>query len=381
VQPLPSPALHVGLMLIVGGLAWVVACTGGSRLLRALLVVLYTYGWAMSRLDGYQHHYLISLLLAGFVFFPRLAATDVVDRGRISAWPYVLLGANVAIVYVFAAVTKTEAGWASGAVLRQITQRSPWFQSVWQWVRLSGLSDDVLWGLVARAVTVMQVLIAVAYVVVPRGEGSGARWVRLLAWAAFLAAAGFHGSLLLFTIEIRWFGYYMIALAAAFFLPERALNGIVRLVSLPIRTLAQRAAEWRFPRWWSAAVVLSAASVVALVGARLDVPGATVAGAIGAAALALVGILAALGIRPSAAPRTAIAVATGALALAAAVHVVPVRFQYYLYIVADRQRRGGDPRQVLAAYERAERYAPPGESRQRQIEALRRSLVTERRVP
>ena len=69
--------------------------------------------------------------------------------------------------------------------------------------------------------------------------------------------------------------------------------------------------------------------------------------------------------------------AAGALVLAVAVRVLPVRFEYYLYVVADLQRRG-DAAQVLAAYQKAEPYAPRGQSRERQIEALRRQLETHR---
>ena len=87
------------------------------------------------------------------------------------------------------------------------------------------------------------------------------------------------------------------------------------------------------------------------------------------------GLVAALRDNPERARRVAIAAAAGALALSAAVHVLPVRFQYYLYVVADLQRRG-DAGQVLAAYEKAEPYAPRGQSRQRQIEALRSHLGT-----
>lgn len=382
IQPLPSPPLHVGLMLIVGGLAWVVACTGGNRSLRVLLLVLYTYGWAMSRLDAYQHHYLLSLLLGAFVFFPQLRAADVLDAGgsRISAWAYVLVAANVAVVYIFAAATKTEAGWASGAVLRHVTKSSQWFQDVWSWVLETGLRDDTLWEVVARAVALMQILIAVAYVGVVRSDGSRARWVRLLTWGALFAAVGFHGSLLLFTIEIRWFSYYMIAIAAAFFLPEPVLRGMVGLATFPFRTVAQRTVRWRTrpPSGFRTVVVaLSASCVVALVGFQLDLPGAAAAGLICGGALAVVGLAAALGSNPEPARRVAIAAAAGALALGAAVHVLPVRFQYYLYVVADLQRRG-DPAHVLAAYEKAEPYAPRGQSRRRQIEALRSHLETRR---
>jgi len=376
VQPLPSPALHVGLTLIVGGLAWVIACTGGSRALRVLLVTLYTWGWAMSRLDAYQHHYLLSLLLGAFVFFPDVRAADVLDGGcerRVSAWAFVLVAANVAIVYVFAAVTKTEAGWASGAVLRQVTRSSPWFQRGWSWLLSTGVTDDVLWELVARAVALMQVVIAVGYVVVVRAGANPGRGIRLLGWAALAAAVGFHGSLLLFTLDIRWFGYYMLALAAAFFLPEAALQRFVALATLPARILTQRGGR-RPTRWSSLAVVAAASCIVALVGVDLDLPGATAAGVLCSGALAVTGVGAVLGARPERARRVAAAGAMGALALAVVVHVSAVRFQYYLYLVADLQRRG-EPAQVLAAYEKAQRYAPPGQSRQRQIEALRMQLA------
>ena len=280
IQPLPSPALHVGLVLIVGGLAWVIACTGGNHSLRVLLLVLYTYCWAMSRLDAYQHHYLLSLLLGAFVFFPALEAADVLDAGarRISAWAYVVVAANLAIVYTFAAVTKTEAAWASGAVLQQVTGGSRWFQSVWSWVlHESGVRGDVLWEVLARAVAVMQILIASAYVVAVRADASRARWVRLLAWAALVAAVGFHGSLLSFPIEIRWFSYYMITVAGAFFLPERALDAIVRLATFPLRMVAASAARWSATRFQAVAVAASASCIVALVGSQLDLPGGTAA--------------------------------------------------------------------------------------------------------
>jgi hypothetical protein len=348
VQPMPSPSLHVGLMLIVGGLAWVVACGAGGRPMRLLLAVLYTYGWAMSRLDAYQHHYLLSLLLAAFVFFPRVRATEP----DVPAWAFVVVAVNVAIVYVFAAVTKSEAAWASGGVLRQVTAGSGWFDAVWSRLLATGVGEDTLWATMARAVAVMQVLIAVAYVVVVRSRR--ARW---LAWVALAAAVGFHGSLLFFAVEIRWFSYYMIAIAVAFFAPEAWLRRLDALVTLPARTIA----------WPTAAVVSGASCVVALVGFRLDLPGATTAGVLCGIALAAGALSGSDGAR---ARRRAIAAAAGALVLTVAVHVSPVRFQYYLYLVADLQRRGA-PADVLAAYEKAEPYAPAGQSRRQQIEALR----------
>jgi hypothetical protein len=111
-----------------------------------------------------------------------------------------------------------------------------------------------------------------------------------------------------------------------------------------------------------------------IVGVRLDLPGATAAGFIcGAAVLAAAALAVTVGKDAEQVRHAAVAAAAGALALAAAVHVWPVRFEYYLYLVADLQRRG-EPAQVLAAYEKAEPYAPAGQSRRRQIEALRSRL-------
>jgi hypothetical protein len=222
----------------------------------------------------------------------------------------------------------------------------------------------------------MQLLIAFAYLVAVRADASRARWIRVVAWAGLAAAAGFHGSLLLFRIDIRWFSYYMIAIAAAYFLPEAVLRRFVALTTFPVRRLTP-ARERAGAGWRTVGISMMAACVVAVVGSRLDLPGATAAGFICASVVAVVAVVAALRGSPEPTRRVATAAAAGALVLAVSVNVLPVRFQYYLYVVADLQRRG-DPWGVLAAYERAERYAPRGQSRQPQIEALRSRLATSR---
>src|SRR5262249_8829724 len=107
-QPLPSPALYVGMMLATGVVALVCAFRDTSRWTRVLLLVLYTYGWMMSLLDIFQHHYLLSLILTMFVFFPRARLVDLYraprgtePRPAVETWAYVLLGATMFIVYVY----------------------------------------------------------------------------------------------------------------------------------------------------------------------------------------------------------------------------------------------------------------------------------------
>ena len=140
-QPLPSPELYVGLMLAVGLLAVVCVLTDAPRWMRALVALLYTYGWAMSLHDGYQHHYFISLVLATFVFLPHLRGCDFFvtralpadkrQRTRqraqatrtVTAWGFALLEATVGIVYLYTAATK----WDPRAVGRRShgTARAP----------------------------------------------------------------------------------------------------------------------------------------------------------------------------------------------------------------------------------------------------------------
>lgn len=67
--PLPTPTLYVGSLLFTGVLAFAMALTPWRPGLIALFAT-YTLGWAASMLDSYQHHYLVSLVLFSFMFFP-----------------------------------------------------------------------------------------------------------------------------------------------------------------------------------------------------------------------------------------------------------------------------------------------------------------------
>ena len=79
--PTPTPGLYIGLMLLTGWLALVMAIRP-ARAGLGVLFGLYTYGWSMSMLDSYQHHYLISLLLFSCIFFPTPDATEVFGPAR-----------------------------------------------------------------------------------------------------------------------------------------------------------------------------------------------------------------------------------------------------------------------------------------------------------
>ncbi|MCU0671217.1 MAG: HTTM domain-containing protein [Myxococcota bacterium] len=75
--PTPSPGIYVGTILLAGLVAFAMAMTRPSRVGLGIVCALYTYGWAMSMLDSYQHHYLLSFVLLAMTFFPRLVRDDV----------------------------------------------------------------------------------------------------------------------------------------------------------------------------------------------------------------------------------------------------------------------------------------------------------------
>lgn len=87
--PVPTPGTYIATILLTGLLAFVLALSRPTRLGVAGVCALYSYGWLMSMLDSYQHHYLITLLLLSATFFPMLSSEEVfagapLDRGR--AW-------------------------------------------------------------------------------------------------------------------------------------------------------------------------------------------------------------------------------------------------------------------------------------------------------
>ena len=121
-QPVPSNAGYIGVLLLAGLLSLTLLLTGISRPLLGVLFVLYTYAWAMSLLDSYQHHYFVSLILACMAFFPQLSARDLhsplpalteserakkkheQERARLAAleprgWLFVVLAAVIVAIY------------------------------------------------------------------------------------------------------------------------------------------------------------------------------------------------------------------------------------------------------------------------------------------
>lgn len=396
IAPTPTPGLYSGLIILVGLLALTQALIRPSKLMLFILCGLFTYGWSMSMLDSYQHHYLLSLVLFCVAFFPRLTSADLwpnpaersaggkqsadgeqsVGLRTISAWPYVLLGCTLSIVYLFTAVTKTSPDWREGSPLANLG-RTALFQDLQSYFGDLGWSADVFWTRVATSTVLLQLGIFAGYLLASTQDRTERPWLRFLVWPWALLPLSFHAAVEQMDLQIGWFSAYVIVAAAVFFLPARLLRAITfSLTWLPRRSLdaLSRWLENDEPESQSVSIglALAVALVTALIVGATDLPGSVGASLVFAILIAAHGVrLAQRSTERLRAWLVGCALAGGCFWLA--LSQSEARFDYYRWMAGDLRRRQ-DYAGALEAYEKANRYAPPGKDRRAKEEEMRRRL-------
>ena len=394
VQPVPSSGLYVGLVLFAGLLAFGIATAGTQRIAIGALAVIYTYGWMMSMLDSYQHHYLLSILLVAFVGWPaygarQLFADPPIVKGKrkkvrawehapsTSAWAYVLACCSIAIVYGYTAIAKTEDAWRSGDALRRIAPEAmrpfeSYFVGDW------GMASETFWSLVGHSVIMVQVVIAAAYVAAPLLD-RGDRGMRVICWLGLVAAASFHLGAEYLELRIGWFSWYMLAIAVICFLPAEWVHAAGWALSWPARRGGEAWDALVAKEGFGAAVpaAVGAGGIAVVAGHLVDLPGARAAAIV--AGLTVVGMVVWL-VREKRVAETLrfiLAGAGGALLMWVAIASSEVRFDYYRK-VGGVMRRHGEWAEAYDAYRKANLYAPPGEDRREREEEMRRMMEGER---
>ena len=315
-QPMPTAGLYVGVQIAVGLLALVCVLSQAGLGVRILLALLYTYSWAMTMRDGYQHHYFLSLALIAFVFFPPLRAGDLyaggrtgrleeedrvpaVGRGTVSSWAYVLLGVNVAIVYLFTAVNKMEPGWRAGAIIERLAKGKQMLAPVEGWSAAIGMPGELFWQSMTASVVAVEMFIAAGYLLAAGQDGERRRWQPVVFGSAIAAVIGFNGigNELVLDLQIGWFSYYMILFGCIYFLPPSFLFAAGKFLTFPSRKAASLRAAFaaalrRAPKCSAALPAAGSLAVIIFVGAAgvaVDLPGAAHVGFL--TALVLFGIL------------------------------------------------------------------------------------------
>jgi hypothetical protein len=382
----PSAGLYVGLLIVTGWLAFALAVVRACWFEKAVLAGLYTASWAISLHDSYQHHYLLSWLLAFCACVPEPKLEDCVrpQAERIPAVGLSLTYLTCAIVYVFTAISKSSHDWRSGAVLARLSHSRPPGASVpgvldglrdWLTAEL-GFSQQQVFECLAASLIALQLLVALGYLVSPGRDEARRSFRPLLAGLGLACACAFHlGAELSGIFEIGWFSYYMLWIGVVLLAPSRWLAwsaaGMDRCASWFVSRLHIRRVPGSRPVWGWRALLL----VVALgaCGGALDLPGAMLG-------CGIVGGLGALALWRAARREDREALRSRLLAgllacaaLWAAIGLSSVRFDFYR-LWAGELARMGELQRALTLYRKAETYAPAGKSRASQIERLEREL-------
>ncbi len=239
VLPVDS-TLQAALYVFSAFLAFRIALGMAARSSLVLLTFTYSAAYFSSLHDGYQHHYLICwlLLISWAVPFHRAPGVDAGRvEGRLTGWGLSLLYAQIAIVYLFTAITKVDTWWLNGwALERQISR--PWVAELLDSVQLFDA-----YAVVACIVCLWQFSVAASFLL-----------PRLRKWACVTGPL-FHAMVEVIDLDIGWFSFYMI--------------GLYYLLLFPDDWYAKFSARWKGwtmphpgPRWLVGAGALAVGTIM-----------------------------------------------------------------------------------------------------------------------
>ena len=315
----PSSAFYLGVLAFTGVLALSQALYRPHRIAIMLIAAGYTLGWSCSLLDSVPYHYLLSLYLLCFVFFPMLSAraafsrSDHAPRGSVAA--YVLFCVTTAIMYFYVAAWSASEG-----------------QSYW-----------------------LPMLCCVAYLLVSMQDRVELPAVRMAAPLLVAAPIAFH----LLAPQHGWLPAYMIGIALVVFTPTQSLHAFGRALTRPVRNLTEERPEGGLDERASQVFYVSLVGLVAapMVSMFVDLPGVKTGCTLTAIAMLFV-MGRQLYFTPKWRPVWRVAsLFGGCLALWVTLTASSARFDYYREGALDADRRG-DHDAAMVFHEKADRYAP-----------------------
>lgn len=350
-----TPSLYVGVMIFSGWLALFCALLPQRTIARVGVCLLYSYGWAMSMLDSYQHHYFLSLVLVCLCFLPREVFLRGPTVATLSVWPFRLMTATVGLVYLFAALSKLEPGWYDGQVLAHVVHPSDIIGLAWLQTHLGAQ----LWPVMAHTVIVIECLIALAYLLLP--------WLSVAArLISFALCVLLHVGIDAIGLHIGWFSYYMLLISACSFAPSRWFE--VRRRRFAWSLFARR----HVVAFMSVACALG----IWIVAGKAQLPGIGTASVGYAAFLIVLTVFDVVRDKLEAASSVSAAGLFGTVSLGLVLSLSDVRFDYYRFAGRDAERQAR-LHVALTLYQKAEAFAPAGKSRSHKIRALKRMLATD----
>jgi hypothetical protein len=217
-----------------------------TRVLLPIATAIYAWFYFSSQLDSYQHHYLVSLLLLLSCFVPWQRPANATAATPVRSWALRLVLVQLAIMYLWAAISKLDPAWMNGHTLA--TQLSG---------RLASLIDHTI-GMAVAANLVIAVELALAATV---------WWPRAWRYVAPLGLL-FHLGIVATGFEIGLFAWLMIGLYALV-VPDRVWIWLAtRPLATTIRELASVVGGWFTGTAWM--IVLAALALGAAALCRFD---------------------------------------------------------------------------------------------------------------
>jgi hypothetical protein len=335
VAPAPTAARYLGALVLVGlGSAVVAADARAPRALLAAVTVLYTWTWAISMQDGYQHHYLLTWVLAGLVLLPRVTLAELSpprENATASAWSYAVVAVTCGLVYAYGAVAKLEPEWLGGHVFHRIADASPAASA--RLLREVAETEALRWRVLSAGVVLAELLLAAAFALAPLRDRTPR--IPRVAWIVALGTAlAFHLGIQMIGLGIGWFSWYMLLFALAFLSPHRWVTRITQALA----RLAALARGMAAPRTGVMAALLAAA-VLATVGSLLRLPGMLEACLTAAAVLVAAALLSARRGTGPAVAGYARAAALAAVVMALAITLSAARHDFHRFAAGDARRR------------------------------------------
>lgn len=160
-----------------------------------LLAILNTYTYFCSRIDSYQHHYLLWWILV-------ILSTVNWDSKKLKAWPFRLILVQLSFVYFFAGITKLDYLFRVQEVLPMQMNMLWLHKIVYVISAFMGFSNDhFIWWLIGFGVVVLEFFLSFAI-------HTNNETVRTIAW---VSGGIFHTLANMSSLHIRMFSYYMFA--------------------------------------------------------------------------------------------------------------------------------------------------------------------------
>lgn len=218
----PGRALYSASVLVLAYLLVFAACGVLARYVLPIATAIYGWLYFSSHLDSYQHHYLVWLVLLLACFVPWQRPIDATANTPVRSWALRLICIQLAILYLWAAISKLNVAWLDGRTLSGQMTGS-----------VRSLIDSTV-GIKGAAWLVVLAELALAATV----------WIKRTWFIAAPLGIALHAGILATSLDIGLFAWLMLGIYILI-IPDRVWTWLATRPPLPtLRNIAGVIAGW-----------------------------------------------------------------------------------------------------------------------------------------